>query len=60
MGDIRELLVHRLNRRIEHLKGAQRRLNERHLQDQLLDRALARLVRVRDRTSTLGRAEKGA
>lgn len=60
MESIRAALIDRLNQRIERLKRSQRRLHERHLQDRLLDQAVARLVRVREVHQGMHRTEKGA
>jgi len=56
VDDIRAAIVKRLNNRINHLRKTKRLMN---FQDPLLDVHIARLVRLRDRTSTLGHRELG-
>lgn len=60
MESARSLLIKLLDRRIVRLRLARRRLHDRHLEDRLLDQALARLVRIRDRTSALGQPDLSA
>ena len=58
MDSIRSALIERLDKRIEHLKKGQRHLKNFRLRDRRLDQAVARLVRLRERTRHLGQAEK--
>lgn len=46
-GSIRSALVERLNKRIARLRKGQQMLAQRNLHDDLLDRAISRLTRIR-------------